>query len=136
MEPTFKTGSVIAVKPISDTNNLKEKDVITFMQQDKSVVTHRIHKIIKKNNQVMYQTKGDNNANADAQLVLPKNVVAKYTGFTIPFLGYLIEFTKSGKGMAILLMIPGVLLLLYSAFSIISGLKELDKLHKESKKTA
>lgn len=30
MEPTFKTGSIIAVKPLSNTKNLKVKDVITF----------------------------------------------------------------------------------------------------------
>jgi signal peptidase I len=136
MEPTFKTGSIISVKPVGDTTNLKEKDVITYMQQDQSLVTHRIIEVINQGNQVMYQTKGDNNADADTQPVLSQNVVAKYTGFTIPFIGYLMDFAKSSKGMAALLIIPGVLLLVYSAFSIITGLRELDKTNKKTEKTA
>ncbi len=136
MEPTFKTGSIIAVKPIANTGNLKEKDIITYMQQDQSLVTHRIIEVINQGDQVLYQTKGDNNEDADVQPVLSQNVVAKYTGFTIPFLGYLIDFAKSSKGMAALLIIPGVLLLIYSAYSIVTGLKDLDKSQKETGKTA
>ncbi|MDF2791160.1 MAG: signal peptidase [Neobacillus sp.] len=136
MEPTFKTGSIIAVKPVSDPSTLKVKDIITYMQQDQSLVTHRIIEVIKQGDQVMYQTKGDNNQDADTQPILSQNVVAKYTGVTIPFLGYFIDFAKSSKGMAALLIIPGVLLLIYSAFSIITGLKELDKAQKETEKTA
>jgi signal peptidase I len=136
MEPTFKTGSIIAVKPVSDSSSLKKNDIITYMQQDQSLVTHRIIEVIKQGDQVMYQTKGDNNEDADTQPVHSQNVVAKYTGFTIPFLGYLIDFAKSSKGMAALLIIPGVFLLVYSAFSIMTGLKELDKSQKETEKTA
>ena len=136
MEPTFKTGSIIAVKPLSDTTNLKEKDVITFMQQDQTIVTHRIIKVIKQGDQVMYQTKGDNNEDADVNPVMAQNVVAKYTGVTIPFLGYLIDFAKSSKGMATLLITPGVLLLIYSALTILKALKELDKPKRETEKTA
>lgn len=136
MEPTFKTGSIIAVKPVADTGNLEEKDIITYMQQDQSLVTHRIIEVINQGDQVMYQTKGDNNADADTQPVLSQNVVAKYTGFTIPFLGYLIDFAKSSKGMAALLIIPGVLLLIYSGVSIFKALRELEQSQKETGKTA
>jgi signal peptidase I len=136
MEPTFKTGSIIAVKPVSDSSALKKNDIITYMQQDQSLVTHRIIEVIKQGDQVMYKTKGDNNKDADTQPVLSQNVVAKYTGFTIPFLGYLIDFAKSSKGMAALLIIPGVLLLIYSAYSITTGLRELDKTQKGTEKTA
>lgn len=36
MEPTFKTGSIIAVTPVSETARLKVKDIITFVKQEKS----------------------------------------------------------------------------------------------------
>jgi signal peptidase len=134
MEPTFKTGSIIAVKPVSETARLKVKDIITFMQQDKTIVTHRIIKVIQQGDQVIYQTKGDNNEDPDTQPVTSQNVVGKYTGITIPFLGYLIDYAKSSKGMASLLIIPGVLLLIYSAFSILKALKELEYSQKESGK--
>jgi signal peptidase I len=136
MEPTFKTGSIIAVKPVSDPSSLKKNDIITYMQPDQSLVTHRIIEVIKQGDQVMYQTKGDNNEDADTQPILSQNVVAKYTGFTIPFLGYLIDFAKSSKGLAALLIIPGALLLIYSAYSIFTGLRELDKTQKGTQKTA
>ncbi|MGA4721682.1 signal peptidase I SipW [Fictibacillus nanhaiensis] len=132
MEPTFKTGSVIAVKPIEDAMNLKKSDVITYLKQDQSIVTHRIVEVIKNGDQVMYQTKGDNNKAVDTQPVLAQNVMGKYSNFTIPYLGYFIDFAKSNKGTALLLIIPGVLLLIYSAISILKALKELDKMNKNS----
>ena len=136
MEPTFKTGSIIAVKPIANPSELKKDDVITFMQADQSIVTHRITEVIKQGEQTMYQTKGDNNEDFDSQPVLSQNVLAKYTGFTLPYLGYFTDFAKTGKGTGILLIIPGVLLVIYSAFTIFKALKEIDPSSKKTGKTA
>jgi signal peptidase I len=137
MEPTFKTGSIIAVKPVEDSSELVKGDVITYLQQGGSLVTHRIVEVIKQKDQLLYQTKGDNNKDADVQPVLSQNVVAKYEGITIPYLGYFIDFAKSSKGMAILLILPGLMLLGYSAFTIMSALKEIDpKTASNTEKTA
>lgn len=132
MEPTFKTGSVIAVKPVEDTSSLKEKDVITFMESQDKLVTHRIIDVIKNGNQTLYKTKGDNNEDPDTNPVMAQNVLAKYTGFTIPFMGYFIDFAKSKNGTALLMIIPGLILLSYSGFTIFRALKELEK-PKESR---
>jgi len=118
---------------VEDTTSLAKNDVITFLQSDGELVTHRIIDVIKQGEQTMYQTKGDNNADQDFNPVLSQNVVAKYTGFTIPYLGYFIDFAKSSKGMAILLIIPGVLLLIYSGVSLFTALRELDSPKKEEK---
>lgn len=137
MEPTFQTGSIIAVKPVEDPSKLVKDDVITFTQQDGNIVTHRIVDVIKKEEQTMFQTKGDNNEDADTQPVLSQNIVAKYTGTTIPYLGYFIDFAKSSKGMATLLIIPGVLLLGYSIITIMGALREIDpKSSNKAEKTA
>jgi signal peptidase len=56
MEPTFKTGSIIAVEPVEDASSLKKDDVITYLQQDGNVVTHRVIEVIKQNDQTLYQT--------------------------------------------------------------------------------
>ncbi|MDR7238542.1 signal peptidase I SipW [Neobacillus drentensis] len=130
MEPTFKTGSIIAVKPLQKPINLNKGDVITFMIAEDQLATHRIVDVIKNENQVMYKTKGDNNDTADRDPVIAQNVVAKYTGFTIPFLGYLIDFAKSKNGSALLLVLPGLLLIGYSGFTIYRALKEIDKSNK------
>jgi signal peptidase I len=127
MEPTFKTGSIIAVKPIDNAINLKKADIITFLQADQTIVTHRIVNVIKNGEQTIYQTKGDNNKDVDSQPVLAQNVIGEYTEFTIPYIGYFIDFAKSNKGTAMLLIIPGVLLLIYSALTILKAIKEIDK---------
>jgi signal peptidase I len=127
MEPTFKTGSIIAIKPLQNPTDLKKGDVITFMLGNKDTfATHRIVEVIKNENQVMYKTKGDNNGNADQDLALAQNVVGRYVGFTIPFAGYLIDFAKSKNGAALLLILPGLLLLGYSGFTIFNAIKEID----------
>ena len=126
MEPAFKTGSIIAVKPVEDVASLKENDVITFIQEEGSLVTHRIIEVINNGEHTMFQTKGDNNEDMDTQLVLSENVVAIYIGFTIPYIGYFIDFAQSSKGTAILLIIPGLLLLGYSALTIYSAIREID----------
>jgi signal peptidase len=136
MEPTFMTGSIIAVKPVENAATLKKGDIITFKESEDKLITHRIVEVNKSGNQTMYTTKGDNNEDPDTNPIMSQNVVAKYTGFTIPLLGYLIDFAKSSKGMATLLITPGVLLLFYSAFTIFKTLKELDKPKRESEKTA
>ncbi len=128
MEPTFLTGSVIAVTPLEgdEKKNLKEGDVITFVDSKERLITHRVIGIKTSGEHVMYETKGDNNDAADLDPVLSDNVQAIYSGFTIPYVGYFIDFAQSKEGSAILLIGPGLLLLAYAAFSIYQGLKELD----------
>ncbi|MBG9586503.1 signal peptidase I SipW [Cytobacillus firmus] len=134
MEPTFMTGSVIAVKPVdsSKSKELKKGDIITFQADEQKLITHRIIGVTTSGEHVMYETKGDNNNAADMDPVLSENVRAVYSGFTIPYVGYFIDFAQSKEGGAILLIGPGVLLLAYSAFSIMQGLRELDSKNKKS----
>ncbi len=128
MEPTFLTGSIIAVKPVEGDarKNLQSGDVITFVDSEKRLITHRIMEVTTSGEHVMYKTKGDNNNAADTAPVLSDNVRAEYTGITIPYIGYFINFAQSKEGGAILLIGPGILLLGYAAFSIMQGLRELD----------
>lgn len=137
MEPTFKTGSIIAVKPVENPNILKKDDIITFKESDGILITHRIVEVLKSGEQSMYVTKGDNNEDKDSNAVLSQNVVAKYSGITIPYLGYLIDFAKSKNGTALLLILPGLLLLVYSGVTILRAIKEIDQVKgKDAEKTA
>jgi signal peptidase len=127
MEPTFMTGSVIAVKPVENAANLKKDDIITFKESEDKLITHRIVEVNKSGNQTMYVTKGDNNRSKDSSPVIAQNVVAKYSGFSIPYVGYFLDYAKSKNGTALLLILPGILLLIYSGVSIFKALKEIDK---------
>ncbi|WP_255428506.1 signal peptidase I [Sporosarcina sp. FSL K6-1540] len=125
MEPGILTGSIIAVKPAEDKTNFKKGDVITFQEAENILITHRITEVVKSGDSVLYRTKGDNNNAEDMNPVLSDNVVAEYTGFTVPYVGYFINFTQSKNG-ALLLLIPGFLLLIYSGFTIWRALGEIE----------
>lgn len=125
MDPGIKTGSVIAVKPGGDMKRFQPGDVITFQEEDGKLITHRVTEVVDSGGNIMYRTKGDNNDAEDLNPVLSENVVAEYTGFTIPYLGYFINFSQSQNG-AFLLLIPGVILLGYAAITIWRAIKELD----------
>lgn len=127
MEPEFKTGSIIAVMPGGDMTRFKEGDIITFIEEDNKLITHRVIDVIRSGDQVMYETKGDNNNAPDSNLVLSENVIAEYTGFTIPYVGYVASFAQSKEGGALLLILPGVLLIIYAGISIWQGISQLEK---------
>lgn len=116
MEPGIQTGSLITIKQVEDKNNFKVGDVITYQEED-ILVTHRITEVIEGGESVLYRTKGDNNNAEDMNPVMAENIVGQYTGFTVPKAGYFIDFSQSKNG-AFLLLIPGFLLLIYSAFTI------------------
>ncbi|MEI5907573.1 signal peptidase I [Bacillus spongiae] len=132
MEPDIKTGSIIAVKPGGDLTRFHDGDIITFKKEQDMLVTHRIVEVVKQNDQVMYRTKGDNNKTEDLDLVPSNNIVAEYTGITVPYVGYLMSSINSKNG-AFLLIIPGILLLLYSVVSIWRTLSQIDLTTKEEK---
>lgn len=132
MEPTFKTGSLILVERIKDARNLKKNQIITFKKDEKNLVTHRIIEVIKQGDKVFYRTKGDRNEDPDMQPVLSNNVVARYSGVTIPFIGYVLEYASKPIGIAILLIIPGLFLLGFSGFTIRAAIKELEEKAKTS----
>lgn len=131
MEPGIKTGSIIAVKIAGETDKFKKSDVITFKMDEQNLATHRIVEVIKSGNQVMYRTKGDNNKTEDLDPVLSQNVVAEYKDFTIPYLGYFMNFAQSKNGNLLLLVLPGLLLLAYSAFTIWRTISQLEIKGKE-----
>ncbi|WP_053217226.1 signal peptidase I SipW [Virgibacillus senegalensis] len=131
MEPGIKTGSIIAIKPGGDMKGFEKGDVITFQTEENLLITHRIIDVTKSGENVLYETKGDNNDAADREPVLSQNVIGEYTGFTVPYIGYLISFAQSKEGSALLLILPGVLLLGYAGFTIWQTISQLDARSKK-----
>lgn len=129
MEPGIQTGSIIAVEAGGDMTKFKKNDVITFKEEEDILITHRIVEVINSGENVLYRTKGDNNNAPDMNPVLSENVVAQYTGVTIPYIGYFINFSQSKNG-AFLLLIPGILLLCYSGFIFWKALSQMERVNK------
>ncbi|GAA0489107.1 signal peptidase I [Salinibacillus aidingensis] len=132
MEPTFETGSIIVVKEVENPASLQKDDIITFQANENALVTHRIIEKFTQGDNTFYRTQGDNNDGPDTQPVLSDNVVAKYSGVTIPLIGYFLNFASSPMGTAILLIGPGLMLLGYAVYSFRLALRELDRQNKEA----
>ncbi|MGG2025321.1 signal peptidase I SipW [Gottfriedia sp. S16(2024)] len=129
MEPTFQTGSIISIKLHTNQTSYQKNDIITFRIKEK-LITHRIIEIKNKNGVITYKTKGDNNNSADLWTVTKQDIVGKYTGFTIPYLGYALNYANSKIGSSLLLIIPGILLITSAIYSIGSAKKELEQTAK------
>ena len=113
MEPTYHTGSVIYVKDV-DPFKLETGDVITFMLDEDTLVTHRIVDIIPDEEEpstIRFQTKGDANDAIDGSLVHYKNIVGTPV-FTIPYLGYFSNFIQNPPGTYYAITFVVILLLL------------------------
>ena len=122
MEPAIRQGSVVIVKPASD---YKIGDVITFGPYSKTKVptTHRIYDIKVEGGQPVYITKGDVNNAPDSREIKKSDIVGKVL-FSVPYMGYAVEFAKKPIGFALIIIIPA---------AIIVG-DEIKKIYVEVKK--
>ncbi|HLR08612.1 MAG TPA: signal peptidase I [Bacillota bacterium] len=124
MEPDILTGSVIAIKPVDEADSFQKGDVITYRTEDNTLVTHRIVEV--KNEGKQYITQGDNNDDPDAQPVLRQNIVGTYTGLMIPYLGYATHFANTREGSALLLILPGLVLISYACYTIWDAMRQIE----------
>ncbi len=109
MEPAIHTGSVVVMAPAKD---YKIGEVITFgaISKTETPTTHRIKDIKIVDNKPVYITKGDANNTADSKEVAPNEVNGKVL-FTVPFLGYALNFVKQPLGFALVIIIPATLII-------------------------
>ena len=109
MEPAIKTGSVVVVKPV---DSYKIEDIITFTNPKKPVesVTHRIYDMKVIEGRISYITKGDANNAPDQREVSEREVVGKVL-FSIPYLGYAVDFAQKPLGFAFIILIPAVIII-------------------------
>lgn len=113
MEPKYPVGSIVYVKDVPPTE-LKEKDVITYTIDGKTVVTHRIIEVLcdEKDPTVRYfRTQGDNNGTPDSDPVHQGNVLGKVV-FSLPVLGFVAYFIQTPPLTYIALSICFMVLLL------------------------
>ncbi|WP_410772005.1 signal peptidase I SipW [Fontibacillus sp. BL9] len=129
MEPAIHTGSIVAIKPEGDTSGFNKGDIITFRADENRLITHRIVEVVKneQTNQVIYRTKGDSNDAPDIEPVSSVNVIGRYTGFTIPYIGYIVSFAGTKLGNVTLLIVPGLLLVFYAVITLWKAISSLEE---------
>ena len=99
MEPEYKTGALIYVKP-TEPQDIKEGDVITFLIGEHTTATHRVIKVIEgtEGEPLYFATKGDANNSEDKTPVYEANIIGKPI-VNISCLGYIVSFIQNPPGM-------------------------------------
>ena len=124
MEPAIKMGSIVVVKPERD---YKIGDVITFtFRKNEIPITHRIYNTEVVDGEIYYITKGDANKAPDEKRVSKKQVVGKVL-FSLPYLGFLAEFSRKPVGFLLLIVIPAVIIVYDETRKIIEEVKKRKK---------
>ena len=113
MEPAYHVGALLYDKKV-DPAELRPGDVITFMLDEETIVTHRIVEVVPDEEDpsvIRFRTKGDANAAEDGSLVHYKNVLGTPV-FTIPKPGYFAHFVQQPPGLYVAIAFGAVLVLL------------------------
>lgn len=131
MEPAHKTGSLIYARD-TDPQTVEVGDVITFqLAGSETIVTHRVIDITDGTAGKEFTTKGDANAEADAQPVPASSVIGK-VAFSIPYMGYVANYIQNPPG---LYFAAGVGVILIVLMFLTDALIEEDKkARKKAKK--
>ena len=129
METSIHTGDLVFVKMV-DTDTLKEGDVIAFRNEEDTVTTHRIVKVIFEDEKQYFKTKGDANNAEDSNLVDAKDVEGLYVG-RIAKVGNFLIFMQKPIGLFIVLL---VILVIGLSWLYIVNVREEKRYRKEEEK--
>lgn len=121
MEPTIKTGGVIVIRP---NNSYEVGDVVTFGRDTKTQIptTHRIVKVDGSGRMKVFTTKGDANDAEDPNLINLSDINGKVL-FTVPFVGYILDFAKKPLGFILLVGIPALVIIIEEIGKIITEIR-------------
>ncbi len=123
MEPAIRTGGIVVIKPESE---YKVGDVVTFGKDTKTQIptTHRIVEIGDSKFGSSIRTKGDANNSEDPTPTSLKEVSGKVI-FTMPYVGYLLDFARKPIGFALLVGLPAFAIIVDEVGKIMSELRRL-----------
>lgn len=123
MEPTITESDIVVVNTLSTRPEVG--DIVSFRhvfgvdgESQTLIVTHRVVKIVDEG----YITQGDAYAEPDGYTVASGDVVGVLL-FKIPFIGALVHFAASEKGLLTLVILPAVVLIIQEIQEIIRIIK-------------
>ena len=87
MNPYIYRGDVIIARRTNskEIKKIKKGEILVF-RYDKKIVSHRVYKIITRNNKLYFRTKGDNNDQVDDNLAKESDVIGTVS-FRIKYIG-------------------------------------------------
>jgi signal peptidase len=110
MVPAVPVGAAVALDA-ADPATLRVGDVVTLQTgPDRSIFTHRIIRIVDREDGRWIETKGDANPHADPSLTPVASILGR-VGLTVPYAGYLLTLVSTIQGI-VLLVSSGLALML------------------------
>jgi signal peptidase len=120
MEPTIPIGSLVVLEPVG-VADLRAGDIVSIRAAaDRSVVTHRIVRVVERAGDVWLEMRGDANAEPDPVLV-PARAVLGRAALIEPGLGRALTMFGTPSGF---LVLGGVAGLLYGVSLALRALEE------------
>lgn len=123
MHPTFSTGDVIVVRPLTpaQANDLRVGQIVTYRTGSAHgsapiLVTHRIVGVATVRNLKtgriirFYRLKGDANNAPDQLVVAPQEIVGRYA-WHIPYVGYFAVWVRQPLGFLLMVGLPALFLI-------------------------
>lgn len=114
MYPVLNPGDLI-ISTGFEPEELREGDIITYwtvINGERVLNTHTIVDIYDGGNHLIFATKGENNAVADALTVHESEVVGLYK-FRIPGVGKIFDFLQTSMGFGLIVVLPVFLFFIY-----------------------
>ena len=109
MEPTIPVGAAVMPVPV-DPGDLRVGHVVSVRAgTQQAVFTHRIVRLVERDDGLWLATRGDANAEPDPSIVPASSVIGR-VHWMLPYAGYLVALLSSINGVVFLVSIAGFLL--------------------------
>lgn len=124
MEPSIHLGSLVTIKPV-EPQDISVGDVITYSSGTESgmVITHRVIEVIDDGS-LSFRTQGDANEDPDAYAVPSQNIVGR-VWFSVPYVGYALDFIKKPLGFGLLIGIPAAIIIGMELKNIVNAISDM-----------
>jgi signal peptidase len=136
MVPNIKVYDVVLDTKVSNPEDIKVNDVITFNSDIPELkggtITHRVISIKEEDGKYYYQTKGDANILEDSELVEFEDIVGR-VAIKIPQLGRIQFFLASKLGWILVVLAPALYIIVKDIFKIMKLIKDPNDPRKRSK---
>jgi signal peptidase len=112
MAGSVRVGSIAVTKEVQP-EDIRVGDVIVFYppttSPDRSPLMHRVISVREEDGQRLFSTKGDANATPDPWEIAVEGRGSR-VAYSVPYVGYLVDFAGTPLGWALLLFLPATYL--------------------------
>ena len=110
MEPAIPIGAAVVADPVPPAE-ITVGDVVSLRTGTnlKSIFTHRVTRIVARDDGLWLETKGDANAAVDPSLTPVANVIGR-VAWSMPYAGYLLALLSIPSGVLFVILLAGLLL--------------------------